>query len=126
MFRDWPSLWQQLKAELAIPLQAGLCHAEGVAPPGSLLMLPTEVKQCCFQNLEVRAKPGTDLSWQLQQERTLCAKQRISPAPAPALPTLTSDSMHNLKITPRTALALYLLVPHTCLHPGVRCAPVNQ
>ncbi len=97
MFRDWPGLWQQLKAELAIPLQAGLCHAEGVALPGSLLMLPTEVKQCCFQNLEVRAKPGTDLSWQLQQERTLCAQQRISPAPAPALPTLTSDSMHNLR-----------------------------
>ena len=54
MFRELPGLWQQLKAELALPLQAGLCMAEGVAPPGSLLMLPIEVKQCCFQNLEVR------------------------------------------------------------------------
>ena len=57
VFRELPGLWQQLKAELALPLQAGLCFAEGVAPPGSLLMLPIEVKQCCFQNLEVRVKP---------------------------------------------------------------------
>ena len=74
MFRELPGLWQQLKAELALPLQAGLCMAEGVAPPGSLLMLPTEVKQCCFQNLEVRQTPGTDLSKHPEQQHTSCAR----------------------------------------------------
>ena len=57
LFPEQQTVWAQVKDRLALPIKTALCKVGGKPLPLSLLLLPSELRDCCLRYLQVALAP---------------------------------------------------------------------